>query len=302
MRLRRSVLTTPGSDREKMEKAAESDADQVMLDLEDAVSDSQKSAARSAVVDVIESADWSGKRLSIRMNGIGTEHAYKDLIEIMEAVSDAIDSIVVPKVTDAFDVAAVGNLLSQIERAENLQSTGLEPLVEEVEAVQHIDDIAAASDRVEALVYGPGDYSASQGMNLTAYGGVDDDREYPGDIWHYIRYRLAIAARANDAVPIDGSYPKFEDTDGFRRECRHARTLGFEGKWAVHPNQIAIANEVFRPTEEEIQRAKEILAVVDQAAAEGTGAVQLDGEVQDEATARVARKTLERAETTGMLD
>lgn len=302
MHLRRSILTTPGSDRTKISKAADSDADQVMLDLEDAVSESQKETARTTVVEGIRSNDWAGKRVAIRMNSMDTEHGYKDLIRVVEDVGDAVDSIVVPKVTGEFDVAAVGNLLSQIERSEGLDQIAVEPLIEEVEAVQHVDEIAAASERVDALVFGPGDYAASQEMNIMGLGGASDDRPYPGDVWHYVRYRIAIATRANDAVPIDGTYPDFNDLDGFRRECRHARTLGFVGKWTIHPNQVATANETFTPTPEEIERAQEILAAVSEAADAGVGAVGLDGEVQDEATARMARKTIERAKKTGQID
>lgn len=302
MDLRRSVLTTPGSDRAKLNTAAASAADQVMIDLEDGVSDTQKSTARTTAVEAIRSCDWTGTRLALRINGMNTEYAYKDLVHVIEAVGGAIDSVVVPKVIDAFEVAAVGNLLGQIERSEGLDRIALEPLIEGVQAIQTVDEIAAASGRVDALVFGPGDYAASQRMRTTDLGGVSDSRPYPGDMWHYARHRIAIAARANDAVPLDGSYPEFEDLNGFRQECRQARTLGFAGKWAVHPDQVAPANEMFTPTQAEIREAQKILDAVTEAADAGRGAVGLDGVVQDGATARMARRVLERARATGQIE
>jgi len=300
MKVRRSELTTPGSSMDMMEKAAASDADEVMLDLEDSVAPSKKNEARGTIVDAIDSFDWTDKIVAVRVNGPKTPNFYRDLIEVMEGAGELIDIIIVPKVKRPGDVYLVDTLLTGIEENCDLDSaTGVEVLIEEVEALQRVDEIAAASDRLEALIFGFGDYSASQGVNLDEIDGEDG---YPGDVWHYVRNKTVVAARVNGIDAIDGPFVDFADPDGYRRECRRSEMLGFVGKWAIHPSQIAIANSVYSPTPEEVTHAREMIEAMEEAKEAGRGAAQLDGEMIDAATLRQAEETVERAREIGMLD
>lgn len=300
MPVRRSELTTPGSSMDMMEKSASSQADEVMLDLEDAVAPSEKEAARGQIVDALRDFDWSDKLLAVRINDLNHPNASKDLFKVVERAGEHVDTIVVPKVARAEDVYVVDTLLSQIEAAHDVgESIGIEVLIEEVEAIQKVDDIAAASPRLESLIFGFGDYSASQGMKLDSMG---EESEYPGDVWHYVRNRTVIAARVNDLDAIDGPYGDFSNPEGYRKECRRSRTLGFVGKWAIHPSQIQIANEVYAPDPEEVDHARRVVEAMNNAQEKGHGAVQLDGEMIDEATMRLARTTLDRAQKIGMIN
>lgn len=302
MRVRRSELTTPGSSLDMMEKAAASPADEVMLDLEDAVAPDEKEAARGRIVRAISEFDWSDTVVAVRINGLDHPNAYRDLVEVVEEAGDGIDTIIVPKVTRPEDVYVVDTLLSQIEAATSIRETiGIEVLVEETEAVQRVDDIAAASDRLEALIFGPGDYAAAQGVTVESAGGQPEGDRYPGDVWHYVRNRIVVAARSNGLDAIDGPFADFSDPDGYRRECTWSRSLGFVGKWAIHPSQIDITNEVYRPTEEEIEHAQKVVEAMDEGHQSGHGAVQVDGQMLDEAVGRQARRTLERARQVGLL-
>ena len=301
MRVRRSELTTPGSSREMMAKAAESAADEVMLDLEDAVAPDAKKPARGKIVDAVHDLDWSGKTIAVRINGLDTRWAYGDLLEVVEGAGEAIDVVIVPKIERAADVYAVETILGSLEADLGIEEEiGIEVLIEETEAMQRVDDIAAASDRLESLIFGPGDYSAAQGVDVDAVGGEDSD--YPGDLWHYARNRIVVAARSNDLDAIDGPFADFGDPEGYRRECNRSRALGFVGKWAIHPSQIEIANEVYAPDPDAVERAERIVTEMEAAQAEGRGAVQVDGEMIDEATLRRARGTLERARAIGLVD
>jgi len=287
---------------EMMEKAAASDADEVMLDLEDAVAPSEKKAAREKIVDAVHEFDWSGKVVAVRINDLDTKYAYGDLHAVVEGAGQAIDVIIVPKIKRSDDVYMVDKLLGQLEADYGLaEDIGIEVLVEEVEALQNVDEIAAESDRLESLIFGPGDYSASQGVDLESMGSAENS-PYPGDMWHYVRNRVVVAARANDIDAIDGPFGDFSDPEGYRTECVRSNTLGFVGKWAIHPSQIEIANDVYAPSEEQVERAQRVVEAMEQGAEEGLGAVQLDGEMLDEATARSARVTLDRARAIGMID
>jgi citrate lyase subunit beta/citryl-CoA lyase len=282
-----------------MEKAAGSEADEVMLDLEDAVAPNAKKEARGKIVDAIHEIDWSGTLVAVRINGLDTRYAYGDLVEVVEGAGEEIDTIIVPKIQRAADVYLVDKLLGQIEDNNDIENElGIEVLIEETEAVQNVDEIAAASDRLEALIFGPGDYSAAQGVDLQSIGKGGD---YPGDIWHYVRSSIVIAARSNGIDAIDGPYGNFSDPEGYREECIRSNTLGFVGKWAIHPSQIEIANEVYAPSGEDVERAQRIVEAMEEGADEGQGAVQLDGEMLDEASVRSARGTLERAREIGMI-
>jgi citrate lyase subunit beta/citryl-CoA lyase len=299
MRLRRSELSTPASNERMIEKAASSDADLVFLDLEDSVSPNEKVAARGKVIHALKTLDWGKKTRAVRINDIGTEYAYQDIIAIVEEAGEYLDLLIVPKVKAARDVWWVDVLLTQIEqRLHRTRPIGLEVLIEEVEAMIHVEEIARASSRLEALIFGPGDYSASQGVDAQ-YIGNDLDI-YPGDLWHYARNKVVIAARAAGIDAIDGPYLDFKNTDGYRRECIRAKVLGMVGKWAIHPNQIEIANEVFSPAPQEVARARAIDALYREAQAKGLGAVAYEGKMIDVAVVRNARNIIQKAELIGM--
>lgn len=299
MRLRRSELSTPGSNESMLQRAAESAADFVFLDLEDSVAPSEKLAARDKIVHALKTYDWTGKTRAIRMNNLETQWAYEDIIHVVEEAGEFIDIIIVPKVYSAEDVRWVDTLLTQIEKKRGWERRiGLEVLIEEVKAMINVDSIAAACPRVEALIFGPGDYSASQGVRSDAIGGVSDD--YPGDVWHYARQRVVIAARAAGIEAVDGPFPDYRDIEGYRRECRKSNLLGFNGKWCIHPDQIPIANEVYAPDPLRVARARAEVAAYEEAEAQGKGAVQYEGRMIDAATSRVLRNIIRRADALGM--
>jgi citrate lyase subunit beta/citryl-CoA lyase len=299
MRLRRSELSTPGSNEKMMVKAAASAADLVFLDLEDSVAPKEKAPARAKVVNALKTLDWGKKTRAVRINNLETEYAYQDIIEVVEAAHEYIDLLIVPKIKTAKDVWWVDVLLTQIEtRLGVKRKIGLEVLIEEVEAMINAEEIARASPRLEALIFGPGDYSASQGVDTRNIGEGND--AYPGDIWHYARNKVIIAARAAGIDMIDGPFAAFKNPDGFRRECVRAHTLGAVGKWAIHPSQIEIANEMFSPTREAVDRARKLSAAYAEAEAAGLGAVAVDGTMVDIASIRILRNTLKRAELIGM--
>jgi citrate lyase subunit beta/citryl-CoA lyase len=277
-----------------MAKAAASDADLVFLDLEDSVAPAEKKAARALIGDALLAHHWGNKTTAVRINGVHTRWAYGDLIDVVSAAGAVLDVVIVPKVKAPKDVWFVETLLDELEADLGLgHRIALEVLVEETEALARVEEIAASSSRLEALILGVGDLSASQGIR-TGHIGEAADR-YPGDMWHYARNRLIVAARANGLDAIDGPYANFRNPDGYRREAAWAATLGCVGKWAIHPSQIEIANEVFAPTEEEVRLARQAVDAVREAEAAGSGAASLGGMMIDAATARVFQVTLDRA-------
>ncbi len=299
MRLRRSELSTPASNERMIEKAVASSADLVFLDLEDAVSPNEKVASRAKVIKALKTLDWGKKTRAYRINDLETEYAYQDIISVVEEAGEHIDIIIVPKVKSAKDVWWVDVLLTQIEKRLKLpHRIGLEVLIEEVEAIVNIEEIALSSPRLEALIFGPGDYSASQGMDSRVIEGQLDD--YPGDPWHYVRNRIAIAARLAHIDAIDGAYSDFKNPDGYRRECTRSRVMGFAGKWAIHPNQIGIANQVFSPSQEEIAYARKLDAAYTEAQAKGQGAVAFEGKMVDVAIVRSVRNVIQKADQIGL--
>ena len=299
MRLRRSELSTPASNERMMEKAAASNADLVFLDLEDSVSPTEKVVARAKVIKALKTLDWGKKTRAVRVNDLETEYAYQDIISVVEEAGEYLDIIIVPKVKSAKDVWWVDVLLSQIEkRLQRTRRIGIEVLIEEVEAMLNVEEIARSSPRLEALIFGPADYSASQGMDSGVIEGHLD--AYPGDPWHYARNKIAIAARAAGIDAIDGAYPDFKNLDGYRRECIRAKTLGFVGKWAIHPNQVAIANQVFSPTQEEVAYARKLDAAYTEALANGLGAIAVDGKMIDVAVVRSLRNVIQKADLIGI--
>lgn len=299
MRLRRSELSTPASNERMMEKAAASDADLVFLDLEDSVSPLEKVPSRAKAIKALKTLDWGKKTRAVRVNDLETEYAYQDIISVVEEAGEYLDIIIIPKVKSAKDVWWVDVLLSQIEkRLKRTRRMGIEVLIEEVEAMLNVEEIARSSPRLEALIFGPADYSASQGMDSGVIEGHLD--AYPGDPWHYARNKIAIAARAAGIDAIDGAYPDFKNLDGYRRECIRSKTLGFVGKWAIHPNQIEIANQVFSPTQEEVAYARKLDAAYTEALTNGLGAVVIDGKMVDVAVVRSLRNVIQKADLIGM--
>lgn len=304
-RLRRSELSTPGTSEKMIAKAAASDADLVFLDLEDAVAPREKEAARANVVAGLNGLDWGARTRAYRINGVHTEWCHDDIIEVVTGAGANIDVIIVPKVKSSRDVWFVDDLLTQLERKLGLEvgRIGLEVLIEETEALANVEHLAACSPRLEALILGVGDLSASQGIRAAHLGMSDASAgpmAYPGDLWHYARNRMIVAARANKLDAVDGPYANFHDADGYRLEATWASTLGAVGKWCIHPSQIEIANDVFAPTRDEIQQATMVLDAVRHAEAEGLGAAKLGGIMIDAAATRVFEVVLERARLCGL--
>lgn len=298
MRLRRSQLAVPGSSVKMLTKAAGSDADHVFCDLEDAVAPNAKVAARQTIVEALNGLDWGKKTRCVRINDVSTEWCYEDIIGIVEGAGENIDTIMLPKPMSASDVQFLDTLLNQMEKKLGLKnSIGIECLIEEVEALQNVEEIAASCDRMEAIILGQGDYSASQGINLRDIGG---DSGYPGDLWHYARFRIVMAARAAGIDAIDGPYANFKDDEGYRREAMRALAVGCVGKWAIHPAQIAPALEVFSPNPKEVARAREMAAAYEKATAEGQGSVDVGGIMVDVASIRLMNNVLKKADLIGM--
>ena len=312
-RLNRSELAVPASNEKLFEKAATSAADVVFLDLEDAVAPDEKEQARKNAVAAIRDIDWGDKTLSVRINGLDTHYMYRDVIDLIEQAGDRLDLIMIPKVGTASDIYAVDMLVSQAEQAMGrTKKIGFELIIETALGMANVNEIAAASPRIESLHFGVADYAASTRARTTVIGGpnplygvlTDKDGDAPrdyhwGDMWHYAIARMVVAARANGLRPVDGPFGDFSDPDGFKAQANRAAVLGCEGKWAIHPSQIALANEVFSPSDAEVDKAKRILEAMEQAAREGKGAVSLDGRLIDIASIKQAENLVEKAERIG---
>lgn len=297
-RLRRCQLAVPGSSDKMMAKAASLDVDHVFLDLEDAVAPGAKVAARSQIVAALNTLDFGRSVRCVRINDLDTHYAYEDIITVVEGAGTKLDTILVPKVRSACDVRFVDRLLSQIEGKLGMsRRIGIEVLIEEAEAIMRVEEIAGASDRLEALIFGMGDYSASQGIDPRAIAG---DSGYPGDIWHYARFKMIVAARTYGIDAVDGPFVNFRDSDWFRTECVRALQLGAVGKWAIHPSQVEIAQEVFSLSQDEVDRAYKAVSAYREAQAQGLGAIQVDGQMVDVATIRLVQRVIDRAELAGM--
>ena len=297
-RLHRSELAVPGSRPELFEKAAASRADYVFLDLEDAVAPDEKEAARHNVIEALGDIDWRGsnKTVSVRINGLDTHYMYRDLIDVVEQAGVHLDTILVPKVGVPGDIYAVDALVTQLEQAMGLSHRiGVEALVETALGMANVEAVAASSRRLEALHFGVADYAASCRARTITIGGLNPD--YPGDQWHSALSRMLVACRANGLRAVDGPFGDFGDPDGFTAGARRAAALGYDGKWAIHPSQIDLANEVFTPPESEVDQARRVLQALAEAVAAGRGAAQLDGRMIDAASARMARNVVETAET-----
>ena len=288
-RLQRSELAVPGSSPKMFEKALSSAADYVFLDLEDAVSPNDKITARANVIKALNEMDWrgSGKTISVRINSLDTHYMYSDLIEIVEQAGEKVDTILVPKAGTASDVYMVDCLLTQIETNKKMKNKiGIECLIETALGMSNIKEIATSSDRLEALHFGVADYAASLRARTTVIGGLNSN--YPGDQWHHGLSELVMTCRAYGLRAIDGPFGDFNDPEAYVDAAKRGAAIGFEGKWAIHPSQIELANDVFSPPETEVTKAKRILEELEKAAKEGRGAAQLDGRMIDAASARMA--------------
>jgi len=313
-RLNRSELAVPGSNPALFEKAAASAADVVFLDLEDAVAPDDKVQARKNIIEALNDIDWGSKTMSVRINGLDTHYMYRDVVDIIEQGGERLDLIMIPKAGTAADVYAVDMLVTQCEDAVGRKKRiGFEHIIETALGMANVDEIAAASKRNESLHFGVADYAASTKARTTVIGGpnalygvLTDPEEGPGDsgerdyhwgdMWHYAVSRMVVAARANGLRPIDGPFGDFQDPDGFVAQANRAACLGCEGKWAIHPNQIALANEVNSPSEAEVTKAKRIIEAMEQAVKEGKGAVALDGRLIDIASIKQAEVMVQKAE------
>jgi citrate lyase subunit beta/citryl-CoA lyase len=275
------------------EKAANSPADYVFLDLEDAVSPGDKIQARKNIIEGLHDIDWrgKGKTISVRINSIDTHYMYRDVVDLVEQAGGRLDTILIPKVGVAADVYMVDAMLTQIEEAMGFTNKiGIEALIETTLGMANVDAIATSSPRMEAMHFGVADYAASCRARTTNIGGLNPD--YPGDQWHHGLSRMLVACRAYGLRPIDGPFGDFNDPDGYRLGARRAAAMGYEGKWAIHPSQIELANEVYSPPAEEVDRARRILLALEEAAAQGKGAAQLDGRMIDAASARMAENVV----------
>jgi citrate lyase subunit beta/citryl-CoA lyase len=298
-RARRSQLSVPGSSEKMLQKAAASAADHVFCDLEDAVAPSAKIEARQKIGWALNNLDWGRKVRCVRINDVTTEWCHDDIISIVEQAGANLDTIMLTKPCTAADVLFLDRMLGQLEKKLKLERRiGIEVLIEEVQALQNVEEIAGCTDRMECLIFGMGDYSASQGIDTRDIGGSAGT--YPGDIFHYARFRVTMAARALGIDAIDGPFGNFNDEAGYRNEAARARSLGMVGKWAIHPSQIAPALDVFSPSAKDIARARRLEAAYREGEAKGLGAVQVDGVMIDVVILRMVRNTLEKAERFGL--
>jgi citrate lyase subunit beta/citryl-CoA lyase len=298
-RSRRSCHAVPGSSERFLAKAPQLEADEVFLDLEDAVAPDEKDGARERVIEALRSLDFGDTTVVVRVNGTDTPHYYRDLIAVVEQAGRHVDAIMLPKVRTPGDVEMTAKLLTQIELANDLEvgRIGIEAQIEDATGLLACEAIAAASERMETLIFGPGDYSAAVGIPVTTIGGAPDG--YPGDHLNYVYSRLVVAARAAGIQAIDGPYARVGDDDGLRERARLARALGLDGKWTIHPGQIAIVNEVFSPSREEWERAEAMLAAYEDAHRAGRGAAVFEGEMIDEANRKMADRIAQSGRAAG---
>jgi len=303
-RLNRCQLFGPGSNTKLPPKMATSDADVINLDLEDSVAPDDKEQARKQVIEAIGDIDWGAKTLSVRINGLDTPYWYRDVVDLLEQSADRLDMIMIPKVGCAEDIYAVEALVTAIERARGrTKPVKFEVIIESAAGIAHVEDIAAASPRLEAMSLGAADFAASMGMQTTGIGGTQEDyymlhegRKYWSDPWHWAQTAIVAACRTHGLLPVDGPFGDFSDDDGYRAQSRRSATLGMVGKWAIHPKQIALANDVFTPSEAKVTEAREILAAMEDAKRTGAGATVYKGRLVDIASIKQAEVIVKQAE------
>jgi malyl-CoA/(S)-citramalyl-CoA lyase len=307
-RLHRSELAVPGSNTRMMEKAPMAGADLVFLDLEDAVAPDDKVQARKNVIEALNDLDWSNCAVSVRINGLDTHYCYRDIVEVVEQAGDKLDTILIPKVGTPADILFVSTMLEQIEAAKGFKPINLHILIETALGMANVESIAqTCPERLEAMVFGVADYAASTQARTTSMGGANPDyymlthpdnegarERHWGDQWHFAISRMVVACRAYGLRPIDGPFGDISDPEGYLAVSRSVAALGVEGKWAIHPSQIELANQVFTPAEKEVERARRILAAMEEAAKEGRGAVALDGRLIDAASIRQAQVLVDK--------
>ncbi|MEO9685238.1 L-malyl-CoA/beta-methylmalyl-CoA lyase, partial [Tateyamaria sp.] len=300
----RCQLFGPGSRPAIFEKMAMSGADVINLDLEDSVAPSDKDSARANIIKATHDIDWGNKLLSVRINGLDSPYWYRDVVDLLEQASDRLDQIMIPKVGNAADIYAVDALVSSIEAAKGRRKPiSFEVIIESAAGISHVEEIAAASPRLAAMSLGAADFAASMGMQTTGIGGTQDNyymlqggQKHWSDPWHWAQTAIVAACRTHGVLPVDGPFGDFSDDEGFRAQARRSATLGMVGKWAIHPKQIAIANEVFTPSDQAVAEAREILAAMETAKANGEGATVYKGRLVDIASIKQAEVIVKQSE------
>jgi malyl-CoA/(S)-citramalyl-CoA lyase len=300
----RCQLFGPGSRPAIFEKMAASAADVINLDLEDSVAPDDKAQARKNIIEAIGDIDWGRKTLSVRINGLDTPYWYRDVVELLENASDRLDQIMIPKVGCAADLYAVDALVTAVERAKGrTKPISFEVIIESAAGIAHVEEIAAASPRLQAMSLGAADFAASMGMATTGIGGTQENyymlregQKYWPDPWHWAQTAIVAACRTHGVLPVDGPFGDFSDDEGFRAQALRSATLGMVGKWAIHPKQVALANEVFTPSDEAVADARAILAAMEEAKKSGAGATTYRGKLIDIASMRQAEVIVRQAE------
>ncbi|MGD8980595.1 MAG: CoA ester lyase [Desulfobacterales bacterium] len=298
MKPRRSTLSVPGHIEKMHVKASQRDVDVIMLDLEDSFPVDAKESARTRVIQSIHTLNWQDTILTVRINGLDTPFGYRDLLEVAEAAGPSIEAVVVPKVNHPGDIHFVSRMLDGIEAAKGFSKRiHIEAIIESAEGLEQVSQIAKASDRLITLVFGIVDYSASIGARLVSISGHGEKEEeiYPGHRWNFEMSRIVMAAKAHGLLAIDAPYGNFKDPTGLQRSAALACALGYDGKWAIHPDQIDIVNQVFSPSKEDVDRAVKVLAAHKEAREKGLGAVAVEGRMVDQATVRLAKQLYEQA-------
>ena len=293
IRLRRSVLSVPGNRDRMIEKSRSLPADMVMLDLEDSVPLAEKDQARTALVQHLRQGGWSETTVGLRINDLESSFAYRDIIDAVEEAGEVVDVLVIPKVNSGIDVAVVDSLLTQIEKRMSIsRPIGLEASIETARGMREVTAIAEASSRLESLIFGIADYGASLGMPSRGLSGHGDaEPESFGQRWHFPLSRMVMAAKAAGLQAIDAPYGDFKDEAGLQRSCSVSRSMGYDGKWAIHPGQVETINAAYTPEDEEVQRAREILKAYRASQKEGAGSLALEGKMIDRASVRLAEQT-----------
>jgi len=300
----RCQLFGPGSNTKLFPKMAASAADVINLDLEDSVAPTDKDMARANVIEALNSVDWGNKTMSVRINGLDTPYWYRDVVDLLEQAGERLDQIMIPKVGCAADVYAVDALVTAIEAAKGRsKKIGFEVIIESAAGIAHVEEIAASSPRLQAMSLGAADFAASMGMQTTGIGGTQENyymlhagQKHWSDPWHWVQAAIVAACRTHGVLPVDGPFGDFSDDEGYIAQAKRSATLGMVGKWAIHPKQIALANQVFTPSDEAVAEAREILAAMEEAKAKGEGATVYKGRLVDIASIKQAEVIVRQAE------